>query len=250
MKIAVINMMQNGSTGKIMLQVAKCAEAYGHSAKTFATIPFDKKRKASFVSAGNHYIFGSFNENRIHCYLGILSGGNGLFSFNGTRELINYLKEYQPDIVHLHNLHAFCINLPMLFGYLKKSKVKVVWTLHDCWSFTGHCPHFIMAECEKWKTGCHNCPQLDVYPESKVDNAAIMYRLKKSWFTGIDNMTLVSPSQWLADLAKQSFLGNKNRFVHLPGMHNCRAFRVRKACLSHDDIVGGIHHVEHLVGKR
>ncbi len=206
MKIAQINMLSYGSTGKIMLQIADCAVAHGHTAKTFATTPFNKKGKVSVESQKNHYIFGSFNENRIHCYLGIITGGNGLFSYAGTKELIKQLKRFNPDIIHLHNLHAFCINLPMLFGYIKKSRAKVIWTLHDCWSFTGHCPHFAMAKCEKWKTGCHNCSQISGYPESLVDNSKAMYSLKKSWFTGIENMTVVTPSQWLADLVSQSFL--------------------------------------------
>ena len=207
MKIVQINMMSYGSTGKIMLQIAQTAREHGHIAKTFATIPFDKKDRSAGITTEGHYTFGSFNENKIHYYLGLLLGQNGLHSFLGTFRLIKQIKKFQPDVVHLHNLHKFCINLPMLFRYLKKSNVKVVWTLHDCWAFTGHCPYFTISRCDKWKKGCHNCPQIGVYPKSLIDNTRSIYKLKKKWFTSLDNMVLVTPSKWLANLTKQSFLG-------------------------------------------
>ena len=94
----------------------------------------------------------------------------------------------------------------MLFGYVKKNNVSVVWTLHDCWTFTGHCPHFVMAKCDKWKTECSNCPQLNVYPKSKIDTTKFTHKLKKNWFLGVDNLTIVTPSKWLANLVKESFL--------------------------------------------
>ena len=94
----------------------------------------------------------------------------------------------------------------MLFSYIKKHNVPTVWTLHDCWSFTGQCPYFTIVRCDKWKTGCHNCPQYKEYPASFYDNTKRMWKLKKKWFTGIGNMTIVTPSKWLAELAKESYL--------------------------------------------
>ncbi len=208
MKIAEINMIPYGSTGKIMLQIAEKAEKKGFEVRTFCTFPFDKKIKPVSVERPNHYTFGSFSENKTHYYLGSILGRNGCYSKKGTGQLISYLEEFKPDIVHLHNLHKFCINLPMLFGYLKKSGAKVVWTLHDCWSFTGKCPYFETAKCDKWKTGCHHCTQLAGYPVSRVDTSRKMYVKKKKWFTSVDDMTLVTPSSWLAGLVKQSFLKN------------------------------------------
>ena len=98
------------------------------------------------------------------------------------------------------------INLPLLFKYIKKHNVKVVWTLHDCWSFTGQCPHFDIIGCDKWLTGCYSCPQYRDYPSSFVDRTKLMYKKKKKWFTGVRDMTLVTPSKWLAGLAARSFL--------------------------------------------
>lgn len=206
MKIAQINMVSYGSTGKIMLQIAETAREMGHTAKTYATVPYDRYENFEKLSAPGHSYWGSRAENRTHYYLGRLLGRNGCFSYSGTRKLIADLKAFAPDVVHLHNLHKFCIHLPSLFAYLKQSKVKVIWTLHDCWPFTGQCAHFVMANCDKWKSGCHNCPQLSVYPRSDIDNTKWMYEKKKAWFTGLQDMTIVVCSAWLEKLVKQSFL--------------------------------------------
>ena len=142
----------------------------------------------------------------IHLKLSQITGYNGCFSYLSTKRFIKKIDEYKPDVIHLHNLHNCYINLPMLFNYIKKHNIPVVWTLHDCWAFTGQCPHFTMVKCDGWKTGCNNCPQYRQYPASYVDRTKMMWKLKKKWFTGVQNMTIVTPSQWLADLVNESFL--------------------------------------------
>lgn len=206
MKIAQINILPNGSTGKIMLQIAETARESGHVAKTFTPIMFSRIRKEKKLQLDDHYEFGTFFENGIHYYAGTLLGANGMFSFHGTKQLIAELQEFQPDILHIHNIHGFCVNLPMLFRYIKQSKVHVVWTFHDCWPFTGHCPCFSMVKCERWKEECYHCPQPRVYPKMYLDTSKWMYHKKKEWFQGVPSMTIVTPSLWLADLVKQSFL--------------------------------------------
>lgn len=201
MRIAVINICDYGSTGKIMIQTAEIAREAGHSVKTFS-----RKWINSKGGEEHHTFFGSFVENAIHHVVGEVSGLSEHFSFLGTYSLIRRLKKFKPDVIHLHNLHGWYINLPLLFRYIKRHKIRIVWTLHDCWSFTGHCPHFEMIGCEKWKTGCHHCPQYKEYPRSFVDNAKFMYGKKKKWFTGVENLTIVTPSKWLASIVKQSFL--------------------------------------------
>ena len=95
----------------------------------------------------------------------------------------------------------------MLFNYIKEKNIKVVWTLHDCWSFTGHCAHFDYVGCQKWKTGCYKCPQKNVYPKSSLADASSWnYEHKKNAFCGVKDMTIITPSKWLADLVKESFL--------------------------------------------
>ena len=207
MKVAQINMFPYGSTGNIMLNIARAARQHGQTARTYSTVPFDRFEKAPKKKLEDHYSWGSPFENMAHYYLGSTFGGNGLHSKHGTKKLLEDIERFSPDIIHLHNLHKFCINLPMLFDYLKRSGADVIWTLHDCWAFTGHCPYFEMVGCDKWKTSCHDCPQLDVYPRSRVDNSARMFKLKKKWFSDVPNMTIVTPSEWLAGLVKESFLG-------------------------------------------
>lgn len=206
MKIAEINIVKNGSTGKIMLQIAQAARNAGDEVTTYSPVVFSKTPAAKENLPVGHEEFGFFLENGIHRALGTLFGNNGCFSTCGTRQLIRKLKKLQPDIIHLHNLHGFCINLPMLFRYIKKSNIPVIWTLHDCWAFTGHCPYFSMVNCDRWKTGCHHCPQPSVYPRMCLDASEKMYRKKKKWFSDVKNLTLVTPSEWLAELVQQSFL--------------------------------------------
>lgn len=206
MRIAILNMVSFGSTGKIMFQSAKTANEKDHETRTYSTVPYSRIKKKKKERIENHYYWGSFFENCLHYYAGSTLGRNGCFSCFATLRLIHDLKKFNPDIIHLHNLHSFCINFPMLFKYIRKNNIRVIWTLHDCWTFTGQCPHFDMIGCEKWKSECHHCPQISSYPKSRIDNSRKMYLLKKKWFTGINDMTLVTPSKWLADLVKQSFM--------------------------------------------
>jgi glycosyltransferase involved in cell wall biosynthesis len=206
MKIVHINMTSLGSTGKIMLQIAKCARENGYDANTFSTHVWSKKYQKLPSPPQGHKYYGTYLENFVHCVLGKLFAKNGCYSYFATCRLIRQLKKYKPDVLHLHNLHGFCINLPLLFRYIKRNNVNTVWTLHDCWSFTGHCPHFVSVDCNKWKNQCHDCPLFKEYPKVYWDNSRQMYLHKKKWFTGVNNMIIVTPSLWLADLVKQSFL--------------------------------------------
>lgn len=207
MNVAIVNMTHKGSTGRIMLNIAQTARKEGHNVKTYSPVLFSRVAKEKEFVADNHYTWGSRFGYAFHYYCGTALGLNGFFSYTGTRKLIRDLKKFKPDIIHLHNLHNFSVNLPLLFNYIKKARIKVIWTLHDCWAFTGHCPHFTVAGCDKWKTGCNKCSQLAFYPKSYVDTSKLMYSLKKKWFTGIENMTIVTPSKWLADIVAESFLG-------------------------------------------
>lgn len=200
MRIVEINTVRNGSTGNIMLQIAHRARKHGETVYTFS------KSWNRNVEQDGHKYFGSYWGNWMHCVLGRLTGMNGLFSFLGTPWLLHKITQLNPDIIHLHNIHDFCLNFPMLFRYLKRKKIQVVWTLHDCWAFTGHCAHYEMAKCEKWKNGCYKCPLYRFYPKSFVDNSKWMYAAKKKWITRIGKLTFVVPSRWLADQLKQSYL--------------------------------------------
>ncbi len=202
MKIVSINLGMNGSTGKIMRGIHDTAKAAGMDSLMMAP------RIDRSVSDDEVYYIGNRHFRRLNAYLGILTGLDGCFSVFSTMKALRRIKKFQPDVIHLHNLHNTYINLTILFRFIKKHNIPVVWTLHDCWAFTGHCPHFICEKCEKWKTGCSKCPRYREYPKSLFDNSRFMWKWKRKWFTGVQNMTIVTPSEWLAGLVSQSYLGD------------------------------------------
>lgn len=206
MRIAELNMLPYGSTGHIMLDIAKVANSFGHETRAFAPRFYQRGAKVAYPQSAGLTYFGSPFENMLHLRLSQATGMHGCFSYFGTRELLRYLDDFRPDVLHLHNLHNWTIDLPLLFSYVKEKKIRTVWTLHDCWSFTGHCSLFDAIGCDKWKTKCHHCPQYKEYPKTFVDSSACLYRLKKKWFSNVPDLTLVTPSAWLAGLVKESFL--------------------------------------------
>ena len=131
----------------------------------------------------------------------------GFASWHATKKLIKKLKEIRPDIIHLHNLHGNFINIELLFNYLKENKIKTFWTFHDCWAFTGKCVYFSMLDCKKWKTQCNNCPLLKDSPKAYIDNSKKCFNKKKEIFSNMD-LTIITPSEWLSELVKESFLKN------------------------------------------
>lgn len=205
MKLVQINVTNFGSTGKIMRGIKSVAEKNDIECITFALKP---QKAPKGKNEDGVCVFSNFYEYALHYYMSKFTGSELLGSYFGTAKLIKRIKKYNPDVIHLHNIHGRYINIPLLFRYLKKSKKKIVWTLHDCWAFTGHCPHFVYQNCYKWKTGCYNCPRFKEYPETVFDDSKKMYKLKRKWFSGIENLTLVTPSKWLAELTKESFLKN------------------------------------------
>ena len=185
-----------------MLQIARVLREKDHECVVCcpSSRSNEKKKSETQIFIGNRF------SRNIHLLMNKITGMNGCFSFFSTVRFIHQLKKIQPDIIHLHNLHNCYVNLPVLFWYLKKNDIKTVWTLHDCWAFTGQCPHFTMSCCEKWKNGCYTCPTYKEYPESLVDQTKLMWKLKKKWFSSLNNLIIVTPSEWLANLVKDSFL--------------------------------------------
>ena len=203
MKVIVsVNLGNFGSTGGIMRNISALAEEEGYL--TYRAYPENVKNlppEERDIILCNSFVL------RVNRKLAEITGRNGCFAVISTLRFLSALNKIKPDILHFHNLHNSYINIPLLFGYVKKRNIRVIWTLHDCWSFTGRCPYFDMAKCNKWQTGCGNCPYpKDGYPSALVDKTAKMWKLKRKWFTGVEDMTIVTPSQWLADLVKESFL--------------------------------------------
>ena len=131
-------------------------------------------------------------------------GNYGFNSKKTTKKLIEELDIISPDIVHLHNLHGHNCNLEMLMNYFRKHQTKLVWTFHDCWSFTAYCPYFVMVQCDKWRSGCHNCKQFRKFSWF-IDRSRWLYQKKKEACSNL-NLTITTPSQWLACLVQESFL--------------------------------------------
>ena len=146
-------------------------------------------------------------DNYVHVAMTRLFDKHGFASTKATKKFLQEIDEINPDIIHLHNIHGYYINIKLLFNWLQKVHKPVIWTLHDCWAFTGHCAHFDYIACDKWKTTCQDCPQKSSYPKSWfLDSSQSNFKKKQELFTSIDNVTVVTPSKWLAELVKESFL--------------------------------------------
>lgn len=202
MKILQINSVVNkGSTGRIAEDIgAVIMEISGESYIAYGR-GSGQNSLSQLYEIENH--FGIF----FHGLITRLLDKHGLGSVRSTRKFCQWIQKIQPDVVHLHNIHGYYINYPILFSFLHKADVPVVWTLHDCWSFTGHCAHFESLGCYKWRTGCFHCPALKKYPASIfIDNSCISYNLKRNVFTSLSNLTIVPVSDWLKDYVEESFL--------------------------------------------
>lgn len=202
MKIVQINTVDFGSTGVIMDEIAKIILENGHTPITCHGYQLKQKAKSFDWQVIQ---VGGFFSKLFHKLRFILGLGEG--SKLATKRLVKKLKQINPDVIHLHNLHGFYINYKILFDYIKQEGIKVIYTLHDCWAFTGHCPYFSMVDCKKWEKGCHHCSQIKKYPKAIIDNSSKEWEEKKKAFTNVKDMTIVTPSNWLKDLAKKSFLG-------------------------------------------
>lgn len=200
MKILQLNTVVNsGSTGRIAEEIGRVALNRRHE----SYIAFgrgNRPSKSQLIRVGNKA------EMYWHGLSSLLYDGHGLASRKGTKELIKQIEIIQPDAIGLHNIHGYYLNYPLFFDFLKEKQIPVLWTFHDCWPFTGHCTYFEKTQCEKWKSTCDNCPQISHYPKSWVDNSKRNFLLKKAYFTGLYNLTIITPSHWLKQLVKASFL--------------------------------------------
>ncbi len=201
MRIAQINSTCGvGSTGKICDAISDLLDVRNIENYIFYTVGKAPKKKSGYIKYGSD-VYTKMQALRSHIF-----GNYGFNSKKTTKKLIGHLDAIKPDVVHLHNLHSHNCDLEMLFGYFKKNKVKLVWTFHDCWAFTGYCPHFTLEECEKWKTECKDCPVYKGFSFFR-DKSNSNYCRKRELFSDLD-VTVVTPSKWLAGLVKESFFKN------------------------------------------
>lgn len=203
MKILMINTVCGfGSTGRICTDLAEILERQGHQVKIAygrGVVPHQYQKYAVRI--------GSELDVKLHALKARIFDCAGFGSRRVTKAFIQWIKDYDPDIIHLHNLHGYYLNVEVLFNYLATCKKKIFWTLHDCWAFTGHCAHYSAIGCDLWKTKCMKCPQKMNYPQSIfLSKASDNYQKKKILFTLPEKMTLITPSNWLAEQTRESFL--------------------------------------------
>lgn len=205
MKILQINATYNiGSTGRIVFDLKSELEKQGHSAFCAYGYGQTTDDKSYKIIKGN----GNFTVKKNLAYT-FFTGKHGCIHKNETIQLLKWIDKVNPDVIHMHNIHGNYLNLKLLFQHLKKIKKPIVWTLHDCWSFTGHCAYFDCCKCEKWKEGCYECKNLYSYPKSLFkDCSKKQWVEKKQLFTNIPNLVIITPSKWLANLVKKSYLSD------------------------------------------
>ena len=200
MKLVQINSVYNtGSTGRIVEGIAQAARRREHDTQAVYG-------RRSGSGPTESYRISFLPDQLVHGVYSYAADAHCLGSRRATRRLVNWLDKEKPDIVGLHNLHGYYLNVPMLFECLRRTGIPVVWTLHDCWAFTGHCSYFDRFDCRKWQSECHDCPMTRYYPRSLVDRSTRNHKWKKRAFSGLDNLTLVTPSRWLAEHVAESFL--------------------------------------------
>ncbi len=216
-KLLIINSVcGTGSTGRICTDIARRYEQDGYEVK----IAYGRSAYAPDDCVKYAVRIGTTTEVYLHILYTRLTDRHGLASRRATRAFLKWAEEFDPDILWLHNIHGYFINYELLFNWIKKRpQMQVKWTLHDCWSFTGHCAFYSYAKCDKWKCSdgseteaqmecrCADCPQPTVYPATRLlKNSAANYERKKRAFTGVPNLTIITPSKWLADELSQSYL--------------------------------------------
>ena len=203
MRVAHINVTSGLSTGRIATDICEVLTELGHKGLLCYSRGYPPQRVPS-------YHIGNTVDVWVHAALARLTDRAGFFSRHATRKLVRQLTLYKPDLVHLHNLHGYYLDVATLLTSLCKAGIPVVWTLHDCWAFTGHCAYYTTAKCSRWRTGCGQCPQLRAYPTSVwMDRSARNWMEKRKLTSALPDLTLVTPSNWLGNEARRSFLGKR-----------------------------------------
>lgn len=219
MRVLQINVVyKEKSTGRNCFEVEQYLNTHGHECYT----AYGLGRKSSSKYA---YKLQNKFEYYIHNILSKWTGLEGYFSCFSTIRLIRYIKKIKPDIIHLHNLHGHFINIPKLLRYLEQTQIPIVITLHDCWIFTGKCTHPTRTGCDKWKSKCSNCPAKREYPDSWFfDFSKKMFSDKKNYLERLNVKAVTGVSDWVSDLARQSFL-NKFKITRLYNWINRDVFK-------------------------
>lgn len=204
-KLLIINVTANsGSTGRIAEEIGQTAISNGYDTY-FAYGRLARESKCKLIKIGKKL------NVRLHGIESRFFDNHGFSSRIATKRFIKEIEKLKPDIINIHNLHGYYINVKILFEYLAKINIPIVWTFHDCWPFTGHCSYFDRYNCTKWETECHSCPNKHGYPSSLLlSRARRNFNKKRKLFSNYKKTTIVTPSNWLSNITKQSFFKGKN----------------------------------------
>ena len=223
MKIVQINTFHNKATGGIMMNIHNLLNQAGYD----SYVVWGRGREPK---NDHEILMNSSFDVKLHGIYTRLTDKTGFGSSAPTKRLIKQLDTIKPDIIHLHNIHGYYINIELLFNYIRMNNIRLVWTLHDCWPITGHCAYFDMCGCNKWKNGCFDCEQKATYPSSLlIDNSKWNWNKKKDLFSDL-NLTIVTPSKWLKDLVQESYLGQYPTHI----IHNGIDLNVYKPTINKD----------------
>lgn len=202
-RILQINSTVNsGSTGRIAEDIGRVLQGEGHE----SYIAFGRGNRPS---ESKLIRIGGELDAWAHGLKSILRDRHGFGSYSATEQLVKKIEAVQPDVIGLHNIHGYYLNVEVLFNFLKVANIPIVWTLHDCWAFTGHCAYYDFVGCRKWQTHCHQCPLTSRYPRSLFqDNSHQNFTDKRKLFQGLKNLHMVTPSHWLKTEVSKSFLSD------------------------------------------
>ena len=203
MKILLIDVnCKYSSTGKIVYDLYKRLNSDGHEAR----IAYGR---GDVIDEPGIYKFGLDWETKIHAGLARITGKNGCYSPKSTARLIKYIKEFKPDLIHIHELHAYFVNHGQLLAFLKEQQIPIVWTFHCEYMYTGKCG--FAYECQGYKSGCGSCPYIRQYVSSLfIDRTAKLLAEKKESMDGLNIKAIVTPSEWLADKTRETYLYQNN----------------------------------------
>lgn len=218
MKVLQLNTVcASGSIGRISSNLARMLQENGDE----CLIAYGRGNALEDVDT---WQFGSKLSVYSHVLMTRITDRHAFYSRSATKSLIQKIKEYDPDVIHIHNVHGYYVNIKMLFSFLAEYGRPVVWTLHDCWTYTGHCAYYSAAGCNRWIEGCYDCPEKKEYPQSIcLDQSSKNYKDKKQIFTELSNVVLVTPSVWLKEEVEKSYLGKKE-IVVIPNGINTNIF--------------------------
>lgn len=200
------------STGRIIQEIGTVAMASGWD----NYIAYSKGRDGIMPSSSKLIPVGSKLSVALHGLVTRFLDMHGLGSVLATKKFVKEIDRLKPDVIHIHNIHGYFLNYKVLFDYLSRTDIPVVWTVHDCWLYTGHCYHYASVGCEKWKTHCENCPQKKAFPSSIwLDRSYQNFEGKRTAFTSLKNFTVVTVSEWMKREMSHSFLKDCNyKVIH------------------------------------